>query len=86
MEKNLQMENQIQLLVVEKEAMELSMEELQKKLELSVDWLLQSSHQILQTLAHMHILKKVKVHSAQELHQLKTILKELRSQLEDLST
>jgi hypothetical protein len=34
----------------------------------------------------MHILKKVKVHSAQELHQLKTILEELRSQMEKPST
>jgi hypothetical protein len=33
------------------------MEELQRKLELSEDWLLQSSSQILQTLAQMHILK-----------------------------
>jgi hypothetical protein len=39
------------------EAMELSTEELQKKLELSEDWLLQCSCQILQTLAQMHILK-----------------------------
>jgi hypothetical protein len=34
-EKNVQLEDQIQVLMVEKEAMELSTEELQKKLELS---------------------------------------------------
>jgi hypothetical protein len=34
-EKNLQLEDKIQVLMVEKEAMELSTEELQKKLELS---------------------------------------------------
>jgi hypothetical protein len=34
-EKNMQLEDQIQVLMVEKEAMELSTEELQKKLELS---------------------------------------------------
>jgi hypothetical protein len=33
------------------------MEELQRKLELSEHWLLQSSSQILQILAQMHILK-----------------------------
>jgi hypothetical protein len=44
--------------MVEKEAMEISTEDLQKKLELSEDWLLQSSSQILQTLAQMHILKR----------------------------
>jgi hypothetical protein len=36
-EKNLQLEDNIQVLMVEKEAMELSTEEIQKKLKLSED-------------------------------------------------
>jgi hypothetical protein len=36
-EKNLQLEDKIQVLMVEKEAMELSTEEIQKKLKLSED-------------------------------------------------
>jgi hypothetical protein len=48
--------------------------------------MLQSTSQILQTLSQMHILKIFKVHSTQELHQLKTVLEELRNQLEYSST
>jgi hypothetical protein len=84
-EKNLQLEKKLQILLAEKEAMQLSREEHQKKLELSEARLLQSSSQMKQTLAQMHILKENKECSAQ-VHQLKTTLEEVRSLLEELST
>jgi hypothetical protein len=84
-EKNLQLEKKLRILLAEKEAMQLSREDLQKKLELSEARLLQSSSQLQQTSAAMCILQEEKEHSTQEVLQLKTILEELRSQLEELS-
>jgi hypothetical protein len=75
--KNLQLEK-LQVLLEAKEVMQLSLEELQKKLELS-----KACSQMQQTSAQMHILKEDKEHSAQEVHQLKTTLEELRNQLEE---
>jgi hypothetical protein len=52
-----------------------------EKLMMSETWLLPSSSQMQQTLAQMHILKEDKEHSTQEMHQLKTTLVQMRSQL-----
>jgi predicted nuclease with TOPRIM domain len=83
-EKNLQLQKKLQILWAEKEAMQLSMEELQKKLELAEARLLQSSSQMQQILAQIHILQEDKQCSVQEVRQLKTTLEELRRQLEGL--
>jgi hypothetical protein len=50
-EKNLQLEEKVQVLLAEKEATQLSMEELQRKLEITEAQMLQSSSQMRQTLA-----------------------------------
>jgi hypothetical protein len=82
-ERKLQLEKKVQILLAEKEAMQLSREELEKKLELSEARLLQSSSQLQQTLAAMLILQEEKERSAQEILTLKITLEELRGQLDE---
>jgi hypothetical protein len=82
-EKNSQQEERLQVLLAEKEGMQLRGEELQKKTEITEAWLLQSSSKMWQTLAQIHNLKKDKEHSAQKVCHLKTTLAEMRSQPEE---
>jgi hypothetical protein len=84
-EKDLQLEKKLQILLAEKEAMQLSREELEKKLALSEARLLESSSQLQQTSAAMRILQEELESSAQDVLQLKSTLEELRSLLEEPS-